>query len=159
MKYRNWQGSQLENKYSQWVWRQYASSFWDDIRIDNVLPYKESHDPDDERHCHPLQLDIIERSVLLWSNPGEVVFTPFMGVGSECYGAVKNDRKAVGAELKTAYFNQAKRNLENVKKENHDVQMSIIAAIESKQLTEEEEGLSIDEDRKKIMVKKSHQGC
>lgn len=158
LKYRNFQGSQLENKYSQWVWRQYASSFWDDIRIDNVLPYKESHDPEDERHCHPLQLDVIERSIVLWSNPGEVVFTPFMGVGSECYGAVKNDRKAVGAELKTAYFNQAARNLENVKKENHDIQMSIFDT-GYKKMTEEEEAVAIDEERREKMIKKSHQGC
>lgn len=152
LKYRNWQGSQIENKYSHWVWRQYASSFWDDIRIGNVLPYKESHDPEDERHCHPLQLDVIERSVVLFSNPGEVVFTPFMGVGSECYGAVKNDRMAVGAELKTAYFNQARINLENVKKENHDVQMSIFDS--GNKVEPGEEDIVLDEARRERMNKK-----
>lgn len=104
-------GKQTENRFSHWIWRQYASCFWDDIRIDNVLPYEESKDPDDERHVHPLQLDVIERSVILWSNPDEVVLTPFMGVGSEAYGAVVNGRRAVGAELKNSYFKQAKKNM------------------------------------------------
>jgi hypothetical protein len=63
---------------------------------------------DDEKHVHPLQLDVIERACVLWSNPGEVVFTPFMGVGSEVYGAVLNGRKGIGAELKTAYYNQSR---------------------------------------------------
>jgi hypothetical protein len=115
--YKGHEGKQTENRFSHWIWRQYASSFWDDIRIDRVIPYKESRDADDERHCHPLQLDVIERACVLWSNPGEVVFTPFMGVGSEVYGAVLNGRKAIGAELKQSYYNQAVRNLADV--ENH----------------------------------------
>jgi len=110
--FRNYQGSQLENRYSQWVWRQYASAFWDDVRLDRVLPFREAKDQDDERHVHPLQLDVIERACVLWSNPGEVVLTPFMGVGSECYGAVINGRKAIGIELKESYYRQAVRNLE-----------------------------------------------
>lgn len=114
--WKNHAGKQTENRYSHWIWRQYASSFWDDIRIDNVLPYEESREADDEKHVHPLQLDVIERGVILWSNPGEVVFTPFMGVGSEVYGSVVNNRKGVGAELKTAYFKQAVRNLEQAGK-------------------------------------------
>ena len=69
---------------------------------------------DDERHCHPLQLDVIERACVLWSNPDEVVLTPFMGVGSEVYGAVLNGRKAIGVELKETYFRQAVRNLASV---------------------------------------------
>jgi hypothetical protein len=112
--YKGHKGKQTENRFSHWIWRQYASSFWDDIRIDRVLPYKESKEADDERHVHPLQLDVIERACVLWSNPGEVVFTPFMGVGSEVYGAVLNGRKGIGAELKTAYYNQAVRNLAEV---------------------------------------------
>lgn len=95
------------NKLSHWIWRRYASCVWDDIRIDRVLPYKESKEPDDEKHIHPLQLDVIERAVVLWSNPGDVVLTPFMGVGSEVYGAVRNGRKGVGVELKGSYFKQA----------------------------------------------------
>jgi hypothetical protein len=105
-------GKQTENRFSHWIWRQYASAFWDDIRIERVLPYKESREADDERHVHPLQLDVIERACVLWSNPGEVVLTPFMGVGSETYGAAINNRKAIGIELKEAYFKQAVRNME-----------------------------------------------
>lgn len=115
--YKGHKGKQTENRFSHWIWRQYASSVWDDIRIDRVLPYKESRDPEDERHVHPLQLDVIERACVLWSNPGEVVLTPFMGVGSECYGAVINGRKAIGIELKPSYFKQAIKNMEAAK--NH----------------------------------------
>jgi DNA modification methylase len=109
-RYRNWQGNQIENRYSHWIWRQYASAFWDDVRIDRVLPYKEAKDEEDEKHIHPLQLDVIERCIVLWSNVGDIVWTPFMGVGSEVYGAVINDRRGVGAELKKSYYNQAKKN-------------------------------------------------
>ena len=111
MPYRGWTGSQLENRFSQWVWRQYASAFWDDVRLDRVLPFREAKDEEDEKHVHPLQLDVIERACVMWSNPGEVVLTPFMGVGSECYGALINNRKAIGIELKPTYYRQAVRNL------------------------------------------------
>lgn len=111
--YRGWQGKQTENRYSHWIWRQYASAFWDDVRVTRVLPYKEARDADDERHMHPLQLDVIERAVVLWTNPGEVVATPFMGVGSEVYGAVINGRKGVGCELKPSYYRQACKNLKD----------------------------------------------
>lgn len=113
-KYRGWTGKQTENRFSHWIWRQYASCFWDDIRIDHVLPYKESRDEDDEKHVHPLQLDVIERCVTLWSNEGETVFTPFGGVGSEAYGAVRLNRKAILAELKASYYRQAVANMERV---------------------------------------------
>lgn len=106
------EGKQTENRFSHWIWRQYASSFWDDIRIDRVLPYRESKAEQDEKHVHPLQLDVIERACVLWSNPGEVVFTPFMGVGSEAYGAVINGRRAIGVELKESYYRQAVQNME-----------------------------------------------
>lgn len=112
LSFRGWTGKQTENRYSHWIWRQYASAFWDDVRIDRVLPYKESKEPDDEKHVHPLQLDVIERVVILRSNRDEVVFTPFMGVGSEVYGAVVNGRKGIGVELKGSYYKQAVRNLE-----------------------------------------------
>ena len=111
--YRGWTGKQTENRYSHWIWRNYASSVWDDIRIDRVLPYKESKDPQDEKHVHPLQLDVIERACVLWSNPGEVVLSPFAGVGSEPYGAMINGRKAIGIELKTSYYKQMEKNLED----------------------------------------------
>jgi DNA modification methylase len=99
------------NKLSHYIWQRYASSVWDDIRIDNVLPFRDSKEEDDEKHVHPLQLDVLDRIVELYSNPGETVLTPFMGVGSEVYGAVMNGRKGIGVELKTAYYNQAIRNL------------------------------------------------
>jgi len=111
LRYRGWTGNQIENRYSHWIWRQYASSFWDDVRLDRVLPYKQSRDEEDEKHVHPLQLDVIERTVVLWSNPGETVLTPFMGVGSEVYGAVLNDRRGIGVELKPSYYRQAVKNL------------------------------------------------
>lgn len=95
------------NKLSHIIWQRYASSVWDDIRIDNVLPFRDAKDEDDEKHVHPLQLDVIDRLVELYSNPGEVVFTPFMGVGSEVFSPVSFGRKAVGIELKDSYFKQA----------------------------------------------------
>jgi len=109
--FKNYTGKQTGNRYSHWIWRQYASAFWDDVRIGRVLPYKEARDGDDERHVHPLQLDVIERTVILRSNPGEVVLTPFMGVGSEVYGAVINGRKGIGIELKESYYRQAVKNM------------------------------------------------
>lgn len=118
--FRGYEGKQTENRFSHWIWRQYASSFWDDIRIERVLPFKAARDSEDEKHVHPLQLDVIERCVVLRSNPGEVVLTPFMGVGSEVYGAVANGRKGVGFELKPSYYRQAVRNVEsaaNIRKE------------------------------------------
>lgn len=112
--WRGWTGNQIENRWSHWIWRQYASAFWDDVRLNRVLPYREARDDEDEKHVHPLQLDVIERCVTLWSNPGEVVFTPFMGVGSEVYGAVELGRRGVGVELKDTYFRQAVKNMEAV---------------------------------------------
>lgn len=113
--FRNWQGNQIENRYSHWIWRQYASAFWDDVRLDRVLPYKEARDPDDEKHVHPLQLDVIERCIVLWSNPGEVILTPFMGVGSEVYAALTLGRRAIGIELKPSYYRQALANIQLAK--------------------------------------------
>jgi len=117
------EGDQKKNRFSHWIWRRYADAFWDDIRIDNVLPHREAKDNDDERHCHPLQLDVIERACVLWSNPGEVVLTPFMGVDSEVYGALLNGRKAIGIELKTAYYNQAVKNVQQVDEHKEEGQL------------------------------------
>lgn len=99
------------NKLSHYIWQRYASSVWDDIRIDNVLPFRDSKEDDDEKHVHPLQLDVIDRLVELYSNEGETVFTPFMGVGSEVFSAVSLGRKGIGTELKESYFKQATINL------------------------------------------------
>jgi len=100
------------NKLSHYIWQRYASSVWDDIRINNVLPFRDSREDDDEKHVHPLQLDVIDRIIDLYSNPGEVVLTPFMGVGSEVYSPVSMSRKAIGVELKDSYFKQARINLD-----------------------------------------------
>ena len=116
LQYRGWKGSQLENRFSQWCWRHYASAFWDDVRLDRTLPHRAAKEEEDERHVHPLQLDVIERAVVMWSNEGEKVLTPFMGVGSECFGAVINKRKAIGFELKAAYFHQAVKNMADAEK-------------------------------------------
>lgn len=120
--YRGWTGKQTENRYSHWVWRQYASAFWDDVRLDRVLPFREARDEDDEKHVHPLQLDVIQRCLVLWSNPGERVLDPFAGVGSTVYEAVRSGRFGVGVELKRSYYRQALRNLaavdEEVEQEN-----------------------------------------
>lgn len=124
LRYKGWKGSQLENRYSHWIWRQYASAFWDDIRLDHVLPYREAREEEDEKHVHPLQLDVIERCLHLWSNEGETVLTPFMGVGSEVYEAVRLNRRGIGAELKTSYFKQAIRNLESVKPNTEEDQFA-----------------------------------
>ena len=104
------------NKLSHIIFQRYMSSVWMDIRSNNVLQFKDGREEDDEKHVHPLQLDVIDRLVELYSNPGEVVLTPFMGVGSEVYGAVSLNRKAIGIELKDTYFKQAVKNLKDVKK-------------------------------------------
>lgn len=119
LRYRGWAGNQTENRYSHWIWRQYASSVWDDVRGNlgrpdddqGVLPFRDSRDEEDERHIHPLQLDVIYRCVAMRTNPGERVLTPFMGVGSEVYGAVRLGRYGIGVELKPSYYRQAVKNL------------------------------------------------
>jgi len=111
-KYKNWDDPKT-NKLSHYIWQRYASSVWDDVRIDNVLPFKEGKDEDDEKHVHPLQLDVIDRIVEMYSNPGEVVFTPFAGIGSEVFSPVSLGRKGIGVELKESYFSQMIRNMES----------------------------------------------
>lgn len=115
-RYRGWTEDQKANRYSHWIWRRYASSVWDDVRLGRVLPFQDAKDEDDEKHVHPLQLDVIERYLDLRTMPGERVLTPFMGVGSEVYASVRMGRMGVGAELKASYFEQAVRNLAAVDK-------------------------------------------
>lgn len=123
MPYRGYKGKQTENVFSHWIWRQYADCMWDDIRMNRTLPHQESRDPDDEKHVHPLQLDVIDRCVQLFSNPGENVFTPFMGVGSEVYSPIILGRRGIGAELKESYYKQAVRNVQMAAKgERYDQQ-------------------------------------
>lgn len=118
--FRGYVGDQKKNRYSHWIWRQYASANWWDIRGNQgdqkkdeggTLQYQEARDGDDERHVHPLQLDVIRRCCELYSMPGENVLTPFMGVGSEVYGAVYCGRRGIGIELKPSYYRQAVRNV------------------------------------------------
>jgi len=125
MQYRTGEGKQIANRYSHWIWRNYASCFWDDIRLNRIMPFKEAKADDDERHLHPLQLDVIERACVLWSNPGETVLTPFMGVGSEVFGAVTLGRRGVGIELKESYYRQAVRNMETAEDHVNQEQMPL----------------------------------
>jgi len=97
------------------VWQRYASPVWMDISQSRTLQYRGGRDDKDEQHISPLQLDVIERCIHLWSNPNDVVFTPFLGIGSEVYGAVELGRKGLGIELKPTYFKQAVKNLNELK--------------------------------------------
>lgn len=101
--------------YEQWksilVWQRYASPVWSDIRQTRTLQYRGGRDEQDEQHISPLQLDVIERCIDLWSAPGDVVLTPFLGIGSEVYSAVEMGRYGVGFELKPSYFRQAVKNI------------------------------------------------
>lgn len=93
------------------LWQKYASPVWMDINQSRTLNYKAGRDDDDQKHICPLQLDVIERALHLWTAPGDVVFTPFLGIGSEVYSAVKMGRRGIGAELKPSYFDLAKKNI------------------------------------------------
>ena len=101
-------------------WQEWASPVWMETRETDVL--NAVRGPNDEKHICPLQLDVIERSCVLWTNPGEVVATPFMGVGSEVFGAVTNGRKALGIELKPSYYQQADKNLESASLQRNRVE-------------------------------------
>jgi len=114
------------NKLSHIIWQRYASSVWDDIRIDEVLKFKEGKDEDDEKHVHPLQLDVIDRLVELYTNKNEIVLTPFMGVGSEVYSPVSLGRKAIGIELKDSYYKQAIKNLKEVEYRYAENQLTLL---------------------------------
>jgi DNA modification methylase len=97
------------------LWQKYASPVWMDIDYGNTLQgYRDGRTENDEKHICPLQLDTIERIIHLYSNKGDTVFTPFLGIGSEAYQAVKMGRKSIGFELKESYFNVAKNNLKSV---------------------------------------------
>tara|TARA_R100000664_G_C2744271_1_gene132294 strand:- start:232 stop:1158 length:927 start_codon:yes stop_codon:yes gene_type:complete len=108
-------------KRSHNIWRRYASPVWMDIRQSNTLNKKGAREEDDEKHICPLQLDVIDRCLTLWSNSGDTILTPFMGIGSEVYCSIKSDRKAIGIELKSSYFNQS---LKNAQKAQNDLKSS-----------------------------------
>ena len=99
------------------TWQRYASPVWFDIRRTDVLNARIAREDRDEKHLAPLQLEVIERAIELWSNPGEIVLTPFMGIGSEVYEAVKMGRKGIGIELKKSYFDTAIQNIKNLEAE------------------------------------------
>lgn len=96
------------------MWQQFASPVWMDINPSDTLQYRSARENDDEKHICPLQLGVIRRAVKLWSNPGDTVLSPFMGIGSEGYVSLQMGRRFVGAELKRSYFDQAVRNLSSV---------------------------------------------
>lgn len=98
------------------VWQNYASPVWMDINPSNTLQRTSAREEKDEKHICPLQLDVIERGINLWTNPNDIVFTPFMGIGSEIYQALKMDRRGIGIELKESYYNQAVLNCDNIEK-------------------------------------------
>lgn len=125
-KWKGFDGDPRENKFSHITWQRYASSVWDDIRIDNVLPFRDGKEEDDEKHVHPLQLDVIDRIVDMYSNPNEVVLTPFMGVGSEVFSPVSLGRKAIGVELKDSYFKQAIKNMAEAEKRFKSTQVATL---------------------------------
>ena len=108
----NYRGDQKKNYLSHWIWRQYASPVWSDIRSGRLLKYKEAKENPEEAHVCALQLDVIERCLTLWSNPDDIVLTPFMGVGSEVYCSIINGRRAIGIELKESYYRQALANVQ-----------------------------------------------
>jgi hypothetical protein len=104
------------NWYSIEVWQRYASPVWLDINQTRTLQYRGGRDQKDEQHISPLQLDVIERCIDLWSNEGDTVLTPFLGIGSEVYCAARMGRKGIGIELKPSYFAQAVKNLAEIEK-------------------------------------------
>lgn len=99
-------------------WQKIASPVWMDINPNDTLQYRSAREHGDERHICPLQLEVIRRGIELWTNPGDVVLSPFAGIGSELYVAIEMGRKAVGVELKTSYYEQAVRNLQQVSEQS-----------------------------------------
>ena len=92
------------------IWQKYASPIWTDINPSDTLQYRSARDNEDEKHICPLQLTVIRRALNLWTNPNDVVLTPFMGIGSEVVTALENGRRAIGVELKDSYYKQAEKN-------------------------------------------------
>lgn len=139
LRYRGWTGDQKQNRFSHFIWRRYASSDWNDIRMGNVLPFEEGRDENDEKHVHPLQKDVIERCCVLRSNIGETVLTPFAGVGSEVCGALATGRRGVGIELKTSYYKQLVKNVALNPWYEESEQTSLFQEEESEDFSEVEE--------------------
>ena len=134
----NFKGKPIENLLSHWIWRQYASPVWMDIRRSRLMPYSDAKENEEEKHVCPLQLDVIERCVTLWSNPGDIVLTPFMGVGSEVFQSVAMGRKAVGIELKETYYKQAVANAILGTQEQNNLEKSLFVQDEPEEFVEED---------------------
>lgn len=113
-RFSEFKGDQRKNLLSHWIWRAYASPVWMDIRTGRLLPYVEAKENDEEKHVCPLQLDVIERMLTLWSNPGDVILTPFMGIASEVCMALAMKRRPIGCELKGSYYRQSCQNIDSV---------------------------------------------
>lgn len=111
----------VASSYSVQVWQRYAEPVWMDISQSDVITHRVAREEADERHISPLQLTVIRRCIDLWSNPGDIVFSPFAGIGSELYVALEMGRKAIGAELKASYFKQAIANLKSIKRKTDDL--------------------------------------
>lgn len=106
------------NKYSHIVWQRYASPVWMDIRQSDTLQFRAAREDDDERHICPLQKQVVHRALELWTNPNDVVFTPFMGIGTEVYCSLEMGRMGIGVELKESYFDMAVKNIKSLQVEH-----------------------------------------
>ena len=144
-KFGDYRGDPRGNQMSHWIYRQYASPVWMDIRRGRLLPYREARENQEEKHVCPLQLDVIDRCLALWSNLGDTVLTPFMGVGSEVYESLRMGRKAIGCELKATYFRQAAENVRRAVEARLELRSDLHAKIDGE--TNEDELLedSFDE--------------
>ena len=112
-----------KGKLSIDIWQKYASPVWMDINATRTLNFRSAREQNDERHICPLQLQVIERAIELWTNPGDTVLSPFAGIGSEVYQAVKQGRRGIGIELKKSYFDQAVANCQHAERELAEVDM------------------------------------
>lgn len=124
---KDWKPWPLDMWRSVLVWQRYASPVWTDINQTRTLQYRNARDEKDEVHISPLQLDVIERCIDIWSLPGETILTPFMGIGSEVYGAVEMGRRGIGFELKPSYFAQAVKNIAAIRASRTDSMFGITA--------------------------------
>lgn len=115
----------FDSRHSIDIWQRYASPVWMDIKQGDVLNFRDAKTVGDEKHITPLQLGVIERGIDLWTNPGDVVLSPFMGIGSEGYVSLKKGRRFVGVELKESYYRQAVANLQGAEVENQQMQLAV----------------------------------
>lgn len=118
--------SEEENIFPVSLWQNYASPVWMDIEQGRTLNHREGRDDDDIKHISPIQLDLVERAYRLWTAPGDTIFTPFLGIGSEIFVANKMGRKGIGSELKPSYFNLAVKNIRDAKKGTEDLFENLI---------------------------------